>query len=69
MNKLTKSTITGICTEMTSHPWSEAEINELIDPKLGVITGFQDLLDELDALSRIDLGTLPPAGAVQKDPD
>ena len=69
MKDLTKSTITGICTEMTSHPWSEAEISELIDPKLGVITGFKNLLTELDALGRIDLGTLPPAGTVQKDPD
>lgn len=69
MKDLTKSTITGICTEMTSHPWSEAEISELIDPKLGVITGFQNLLTELDALGSIDLGTLPPAGTVQKDPD
>lgn len=68
MNKLTKLTVTGICTEMTSHPWSEAEISELIDPKLGIITGFQDLLNELDALGQIDLGTLPPAGAVQRDP-
>jgi len=68
MEKLTKSTVTGICTQMTSLPWSEAEICELIAPELGVITGFQDLLDELDALGAVDLGTLPPAGSVQKDP-
>ncbi|MTI43213.1 hypothetical protein JM93_03072 [Roseibium hamelinense] len=67
MERLTKSTVTGICTQMTSQLWKEAEISELTDPKLGVITGFQDLLEELDALGKIDLGTLPPAGAVQKD--
>jgi len=69
MEKLTKSTVTGICTQMTTHPWRGTEISELIDPKLGVITGFQDLLEELDALGQVDLGTLPPAGSVQKDPD
>lgn len=69
MEKLTRSTVTGLCTQMASHPWTDAEIDELIDPKLGVITGFQTLLEELDALGSVDLGTLPPAGSVQKDAD
>lgn len=66
MKKLTKDTLTGICTQMASHDWTDAEINELIDPQLGIITGFQDLLDELEVLRRIDLGTTPPALTVQK---
>lgn len=65
MQKLTKSTLTGICTQMASHSWSEEEINELVEPQLGMITGLQDLLNELEQLRRIDLGTTPPAMSVQ----
>ncbi|MER8401098.1 hypothetical protein [Mesorhizobium sp. M1348] len=65
MQKLTKATLTGICTQMASHHWSDNEINELVDPQLGIITGFQDLLKELEQLRKIDLGTTPPAMSVQ----
>ncbi|QKC86724.1 hypothetical protein EB232_34230 (plasmid) [Mesorhizobium sp. NZP2077] len=65
MQKLTKATLTGICTQMASHCWSDDEINELVDPRLGIITGFQDLLNELEQLRKIDLGTTPPAMSVQ----
>ena len=65
MQKLTKATLIGLCSQMASHDWSDAEISELVDPQLGIITGFQDLLNELDALCRTDLGTLPPAMSVQ----
>ena len=65
MQKLTKATLTGICSQLAAHDWSDAEISELVDPQLGIITGFQDLLNELDALRRVDLGTLPPAMSVQ----
>ncbi|SLN72311.1 hypothetical protein TRL7639_04303 [Falsiruegeria litorea R37] len=66
MQKLTKDTLTGICTQMASHDWRETEINELVDPQLGIITGFQELLDELEVLRKFDLGTTPPALTVQK---
>lgn len=66
MKKLTKQTVTNICAQMASHKWTEDELDELVDPKLGIITGFQDLLEELDTLRQIDLGTTPPAQSVQK---
>lgn len=66
MQKLKKETLTGICNQMASHDWSDAEIDELVDPKLGIITGFQELLDELEVLRKIDLGTIPPSLTVQK---
>ncbi|MEM8701950.1 MAG: hypothetical protein AAGF82_09010 [Pseudomonadota bacterium] len=66
MKPLQKQTLEGICNEMASHDWSDAELDELIDPKMGIITGFQDLLQELEVLRRIDLGTTPPALGVQK---
>ena len=61
MQKLTKDTLAGICSQMASHRWSDAEIEELVDPRLGIITGFQDLLHQLEQLRKIDLGTTPPA--------
>jgi len=65
MEKLTKATLAGLCTQMASHRWSDEEIDELVDPRLGLITGFQDLLNELEDLRKIDLGTTPPAMGVQ----
>ncbi len=65
MQKVTKDTLTGICKQMASHSWAQAEIDELVDPQLGIITGFQDLLNELEELRKIDLGTIPPAMSVQ----
>ena len=50
---------------MASHDWSDEEIEELIDPQLGIITGFQSLLDELELLRKIDLGEIAPAMSVQ----
>lgn len=66
MQPLRKSTLSGICSELASHDWSDAELNELVDPQLGIITGLQDLLDELEKLRRLDLGTTPPAQSVQR---
>lgn len=66
MKPLQKQTLQGICDQMASHDWSDAELNELVDPKMGIITGFQDLLEELELLRKTDLGTTPPALGVQK---
>lgn len=65
MKPLQKSTVSQLCDELAAHPWHESELDELVDPKLGIITGFQDLLDELERLRRTDLGALPPAQGIQ----
>ena len=65
MERVTKATLVGICEQMASHDWSDEEVNELFDPQLGIITGFQDLLNELEQLRKIDLGTTAPAMVVQ----
>jgi hypothetical protein len=46
---------------MACHRWSDAEIAELAEPTLGIITGLPELLARLEALRRVDLGTTPPA--------
>lgn len=66
MKPLQKQTLQGVFDQMASHDWSDAELNELIDPQMGVITGFQNLLEELEVLRKTDLGTTPPALGVQK---
>jgi hypothetical protein len=64
MQKLTRQTLDNIRDQLASFPWSDEELNELADPKLGIITGFQDLLNDLDQLRLVDLKDIPPAGPV-----
>ena len=65
MKPLQKSTVSQLCEQLAAHPWRDAELAELVEPKLGIITGFQDLLNDLEKLRRTDLGTLPPAQGVR----
>jgi hypothetical protein len=65
MKSLEKQTLVNICEQMAAHSWSDAELNELVAPQMGIITGLQDLLKALDKLRQIDLGALPPATNVQ----
>lgn len=67
MKPLRKSTLVRLCDEMAAHPWRDQELAELVDPKLGIITGLQLLLNELDVLRRIDLGDVPPAAALSPE--
>jgi hypothetical protein len=66
MRKIQRQTLLGIRDQMGSYAWEDAEIDELVDPKLGIITGFQDLLDQLEQLRRIDLESIPPAGDISR---
>jgi len=66
MKKLTQGTLVNLTDQLASHSWRSEEIQELVDPKLGIITGFQDLLNELDELRRTDLGFIAPALGVHK---
>ena len=67
MQKLNKKTLLGIRDQLGSYAWDDIEIEELVDPKLGIITGFQELLDQLECLRRIDLGSTPPAGDISAE--
>ncbi|MFA9419617.1 MAG: hypothetical protein ACERLB_05665 [Gammaproteobacteria bacterium] len=64
MKKLQKDTLLGMRDQLASYAWKDEEISELVDPKLGIITGFQDLLDQLDELRQVDLGSTPPASHI-----
>ena len=64
MKKLEKATLIGLRDQLGGYAWRDAEIAELVDPKLGIITGFQDLLDQLEVLRKVDLEDIPPAGDI-----
>jgi hypothetical protein len=64
MKRLQQQTLLGIRDQFGSYAWDDAEISELVDPQLGIITGFQELLDELELLRKVDLGSIPPAGDI-----
>jgi len=66
MQKLDRQTLLGIRDQLGGYAWDDSEIDELVDPKLGIITGFQELLEQLEQLRRIDLEATPPAGDIAK---
>ena len=46
---------------LAAFDFSDEELSELVDPQLGIITGFSDLLEQLELLRKMDLGATPPA--------
>ncbi len=66
MKKLQKQTLIGMRDQLGGYAWSDAEISELVTPRLGIITGFEDLLEQLETLRRIDLEAIPPAGEIPR---
>lgn len=67
MRTLDERTLRAVRDEMAALRWSDADIAGLVNPGHGVISGLQQLLQELDRLRRVDLGTVPPAEAVLPD--
>jgi hypothetical protein len=68
VKRLEKATLSGIRDQLASFGWSDAELDELVEPKLGIITAFQVLLDDLEQLRRLDLGTIPPSEPLRRLP-
>ena len=66
MQKLDRQTLFGIRNQLGSYAWDDSEIDELVEPRLGIITGFQQLLEQLEQLRQVDLGDIPPAGDIVK---
>ncbi len=55
------ATLAGMRDMLAAHGFRDAELSELVDPQLGIITGFADLLEQLELLRKMDLGATPPA--------
>ena len=66
MQRLTRDTLKRIMQEFPTVAWGEGELGELVSPSFGVITGFQQLLDNIAVLMRADLAELPMAGPLRR---
>jgi len=61
---LTKPSLESLQTirqAFASHDFSDTDLSELVTPKLGLITGFEDLMKEIEKLRAVDLGATAPA--------
>lgn len=59
---LTKTTLQKIRSEFPIYNWSDQELDELVSPKYGVITGFQEIIEDIQKLIGTDLKAIEPAG-------
>lgn len=64
MEKLTKELLIQMQATFPTLEWSDAELDDLVRPSFGLITGFPELLSEIDRLCERDLEDLSPAGAL-----
>jgi len=66
MQPVSRDTLKRIMQQFPTVAWSDGELDELVSPSFGVITGFQQLLDNIETLMRTDLGDLPKAGSLRR---
>ena len=66
MNKLEKETLVRMRDQLGGYAWDDSELEELVNPRLGIITGFRELLEQLEDLRRIDLDAIPPASRIEQ---
>jgi hypothetical protein len=64
---LSHDTLRRIMEEFPVYNWNDEEIGELVCPKHGVISGFEEMLDDVRALSEKDLFDIGPAGKPEKE--
>jgi hypothetical protein len=65
VRSLRKDTLKRIMEEFPTVSWGAGELDELVAPSFGVITGFQQLLSNIEALEAVDLGETPMAGSLR----
>lgn len=58
MKTLQKETLLRIVEEFPSFTWNQTVLEELVDPKLGVITAFGEILTEIETIMSLDLGEI-----------
>jgi len=58
--RLEKATLEAVRDQLATFCWRDEELEELVAPSRGLITPLQTLLDDLERLRRVDLGSLPP---------
>ena len=68
MREITRNTLEGILREFPTIEWTADELGELVAPRFGIISGFGDLLDDIDKLAALDLRDVAPAGGLPVPP-
>ena len=58
MKTLRKETLQRINEEFPTFSWESSELGELIDPQLGVITAFSEILNQVEIIMGLDLGDI-----------
>jgi hypothetical protein len=66
MQPVSRDTLKRIMQQFPTVAWSDGELDELVSPSFGVITGFQQLLENIDTLMQANLGDLPMAGTLRR---
>jgi hypothetical protein len=67
MKKLTKQTLIRISEELPTFPLSEGELEELVAPRYGIITGYQDILREIERMQSVDLADIGPDAGLAEE--
>jgi hypothetical protein len=62
---LAKPTLEAIRDEMACFPWGDAELAELIDGRLGIVTPMRAILADIERMRAIDLVNIPPDVPIQ----
>ncbi len=60
MNLIQRKTLVSILEELPAFNCLADGLEELVSPKYGVISGFQDLIHEIEAIRKIDLAEIEP---------
>lgn len=60
MNKVRSETLYSILEEFKCYQSLSSSIDELVNPKYGVISSFQDIIDSVDSLKSQDLEKYSP---------
>ena len=53
--------IENVQETFSTYNFKNNDLNEIVNPTLGIISGFNDLMYHLESLRLIDLGQTPPA--------
>ncbi len=68
MSDLTLETLKALVAELDGYAWSEAELTELVTPRLGIISGFSGLLASHARIRALDLPGLEGGPFGQDEP-
>lgn len=67
MKPLKKNTLLNIEEEFPTFGWQGIELEELVDPKLGIITAFSEILEQIETIMNLDLEEVGLGGGFRSE--